>query len=363
MNNALGVARAVRTRRKCRRDSHAAGESSRLEKKTLVGIPSPATPRRRAPKTTLRVAPSPSTLVPRRSSLRSPLRRRAARANRPRRPKNRHPRSRTRTRNRYRRSRRFGSRARAPARARRRHRTRDVVNRRVRRVVTKVPRRGAPSARRAMEESVTGRCRVCRGQPSADFGVLDARWVPGAFRARLSERDGTKEKRAGTYLRSAFPRELRGGRSARTRRSGRKRSWFTAGLFFVHRHVRHGPLLRQRWGGREQSVQVAFWQRFVAIGGEERHMRNRPRPRPTPHLPRVAATRPWSSRASPRPLPLSARPTPSPCDAPSHRAAPCVPTPRGASSTNRARVTNGLEGLNQGSFCGQSFRFSRDESK
>ena len=121
-----------------------------------------------------------------------------------------------------------------------------------------------------MEESVTGRCRVCRGQPSADFGVLDARWVPGAFRARLSERNGTKEKRAGTYLRSAFPREFRGGRSARTRMSGRKRSWFTAGLFFVHRHVRHGPLLRQRWGGREQSVQVAFWQRFVAIGGEER---------------------------------------------------------------------------------------------
>ena len=264
MNNALGVARAVRTRRKCRRDSHAAGESSRLEKKThrrFVGIAFPATPRRRAPKTTLRVAPSPSTLVPRRSSLRSPLRRRAARANRPRRPKNRHPRSRTRTRNRYRRSRRFGSRARAPARARRRHRTRDVVNRRVRRVVTKVPRRGAPSARRAMEESVTGGV-GCVGVSPRRISVC---WMRDGFRVRSGrvsrERDGTKEKRAGTYLRSAFPRELRGGRSARTRMSGRKRSWFTAGLFFVHRHVRHGPLLRQRWGGREQSVQVAFWQK------------------------------------------------------------------------------------------------------
>ena len=265
MNNALGVARAVRTRRKCRRDSHAAGgvfpagkENARWNR---ISRNASAT---RAENDSSRRAESldarPSTLVPR-----SPLRRRAARANRPRRPKNRHPRSRTRTRNRYRRSRRFGSRARA-ARARRRHRTRDVVNRRVRRVVTKVPRRGAPSARRAMEESVwevSGVSGSALGGFRCAGCAMGSGCVPGASLGEMGRR-----KRAGTYLRSALLQAPR--RSLRPDPNERSEA------VVVHRWTLLRPPTRSAWtassatlGWTANKASKLRFGKIVAIGGEE----------------------------------------------------------------------------------------------
>ena len=99
------------------------------------------------------------------------------------------------------------------------------------------------------------------------IGIVEAA-AAGRERAR---RLGREDAIAGPETsRRAFPRELRGGRAARTRTSGRKLSRFFAGVVSVHRHVRHGPLLRQRGGRGEPRQQVPFWQSLVAIGGEER---------------------------------------------------------------------------------------------
>ena len=262
MNNALGVARAVRTRRKCRRDSHAAGgvfpagkENARWNR---ISRNASAT---RAENDSSRRAESldarPSTLVPPVSAS-SPCRPRES-----------------------------SSSSEEQTSSKSDSDSESVSSKPPLRVASaragsgektpSDPRRREPSGPAGRDEGASprstifsardgGEChREVSGVSGSALGGFPVCWMRDGFRmrsrARLSERDGDEGKRAGTYLRSAFPRELRGGRSARTRMSGRKRSWFTAGLFFVHRHVRHGPLLRQRWGGREQSVQVAFWQR------------------------------------------------------------------------------------------------------
>ena len=281
MNNALGVARAVRTRRKCRRDSPAAGGVFPAGKENAPLAASVATAFRwnrisrnasatRAENDSSRRAESldarPSTLVPPVSAS-SPFRPRESSSSSEEQTSSKSdsdsesvsskPPLRVA-------SARAGSGERTPS----------------------DPRRREPSGPAGRDEGASPRSTICAARDGGEChrevsGVSGS--ALGGFRcagcamrsgrvpgASLGERWDEGKKEQGTYLRRAFPRELRGGRSARTRTSGRKRSWFTVGLFFVHRHVRHGPLLRQRWGGREQSVQVAFWQRFVAIGGEER---------------------------------------------------------------------------------------------